>query len=228
MKLRLIPKYSLGKKFKPTFASFQQLNFPIVNNYSIDPIKIEDDFIQPYRQQSSQQPIITIENIPSLYGTPQEEPIKEEKKTEKKSEKKTESKKETPQSSEGSSLAAKIVATAVQFDGGKYVSGGTKPEQGGFDCSGLISYAYRSNGVDIPRTTYGMFKMGSEVSLKDVKPGDVICTPGSGYTKKHVKMVSKIVDGQIYVIEASGRKVGIVERPLTKTNNIITIRRVLT
>lgn len=40
-------------------------------------------------------------------------------------------------------------------------------------------------------------------------------------------MVSSVSDGQIFVIEAKGKKWGIVESPLTYTDNIKSIRRIL-
>ena len=133
-----------------------------------------------------------------------------------------------PVTSSNNTLINNIINNARQYVGGKYISGGHKPENGGFDCSGLLYYVFNKNGIKLPRATFDIFKFGQEVkSLSDVKPGDIICTPGKGYTKKHVKMVSKIENGQIYTIEAKGRKWGIVEGPLTKTNNIVTIRRVI-
>lgn len=119
-----------------------------------------------------------------------------------------------------------VVDIARQFVGTKYSWGGTTPKTG-FDCSGLIYYAYKQKGINIPRTAKGMETAGQEVpSLQDVKIGDIICTPGSGQSGKHVKMVSKVENGQIYTIEAKGKKYGIIETPLTNTSNITTIRRI--
>ena len=73
-----------------------------------------------------------------------------------------------------------------------------------------------------------METVGSEINdIKDVKLGDIICTSGTGETGRHVQVVSKIQDGQIYTIEARGKKDGIIESPLRSTENILTIRRVL-
>lgn len=119
-----------------------------------------------------------------------------------------------------------VVDIARQFIGTKYSWGGATPKTG-FDCSGLIYYAYKQKGINLPRTAKGMETAGIEVpSLQDVKVGDIICTPGSGQTGKHVKMVSRIDNGQIYTIEAKGKKDGIIETPLTNTSNITTIRRI--
>ena len=98
----------------------------------------------------------------------------------------------------------------------------------GFDCSGLVQYVYKQNGINLPRTVKDLEKAGTEVpTLADVQIGDLICTPGSGQSGKHVKIVSRIEDGQIFTIEAKGKKDGIIETPLTNTSNITTIRRVL-
>lgn len=133
---------------------------------------------------------------------------------------------EPQQKNTSNSLAQNAVELARSYVGGNYVYGGKNPNSG-FDCSGLISYVYKQSGVDIPATTFELFKTGTEVSLSNAQIGDIICTPGSGRSGRHVKMISKIdPDGQIYTIEAKGRKYGIVESPLTRTDNIVTIRRI--
>lgn len=44
----------------------------------------------------------------------------------------------------------------------------------GFDCSGLISYIYGKYDIDLPRSTYDMVKRGREVSLEDIRLGDLV------------------------------------------------------
>lgn len=123
--------------------------------------------------------------------------------------------------------AQSIVNLARQFVGTKYQWGGMTPSTG-FDCSGLVQYVYKQNGINLPRTVKDLEKAGTEVpTLADVQIGDLICTPGSGKSGKHIKIVSRIEDGQIFTIEAKGKKDGIIETPLTNTSNITTIRRVL-
>lgn len=168
----------------------------------------------------------TEQYVPTEKDTQEQQTQKQEVKQEAKQE--TASSEAKPDETASPSKINDIINTARKFVGGKYVSGGYRPESGGFDCSGLLYYAFNQNGVKLSRATYDIFKQGQEIKdIKDVQPGDIICTPGSGKTRKHVKMVSKIVDGTIYVIEAKGRKYGILEHPLTKTNNITTIRRIV-
>lgn len=127
-----------------------------------------------------------------------------------------------PQLDNSLPTALKVVDTARSYIGMKYILGGKDPKNGGFDCSGLIHYVYAQNGIETPYMSKDFRTVGTEVKgLNNVRPGDIICTEG------HVKMVSKIEDGHIYVIEAKGRKWGVVENILNKTNNIITIRRVI-
>lgn len=123
--------------------------------------------------------------------------------------------------------AQNVVDLARQFVGTKYQWGGMAPSTG-FDCSGLVQYVYKQNGINLPRTVKDLEKVGTEVpTLADVQLGDLICTPGSGKSGKHIKIVSKIENGQIFTIDARGKKRGIIEEPLTNIDNITTIRRVL-
>lgn len=122
----------------------------------------------------------------------------------------------------------KLIDTARSFVGTRYTWGGKKPETG-FDCSGFISYVFKENGINVPSSTAEIFNYGQSISLEDAKVGDIICLSSSGPTGRHVKLISDIdKNGNIYTIEAKGKKDGIVEELLTNTNNIVSIRRVST
>lgn len=118
------------------------------------------------------------------------------------------------------------IKIARSFVGSKYVYGGSNP-QTGFDCSGLIQYAFKQSGIDLPRTASALGKTGQEVpSLDSARIGDILYTKGTGPSGNHVKIISDIKDGDIYTIEAKGQKYGIIESKLTNTNNIRSIRRI--
>lgn len=58
-----------------------------------------------------------------------------------------------------------------------YRLGGDSPEEG-FDCSGLVSWAYENSGYAIPRTTVGQEKAGIPISKDAMLPGDIIVFTG--------------------------------------------------
>lgn len=76
------------------------------------------------------------------------------------------------------SIANKAVSIAQQYIGWPYVWGGARPSQGGFDCSGIIDYAYKQagyQGFGSRETTFTLVNRGTAVNSKnDVLPGDII------------------------------------------------------
>ncbi len=69
--------------------------------------------------------------------------------------------------------AQKAVKAAYSQVGKPYRSGGASPRQG-FDCSGLIYWAYRTNGVAVPRRTADQVRAGDSVSRDETLPGDIV------------------------------------------------------
>lgn len=68
---------------------------------------------------------------------------------------------------------SRVSNTALSAIGTRYVSGGTTPNKG-FDCSGLVCWAYAQNGVSMPRTAREQSKVGSSVSKKSLRAGDLV------------------------------------------------------
>lgn len=69
--------------------------------------------------------------------------------------------------------ALRASRVALREVGVPYVWGGDSPS--GFDCSGLVEWAYRRVGVVLPRTTYAMLGVGRAVrSLAAIRPGDLL------------------------------------------------------
>lgn len=77
-------------------------------------------------------------------------------------------------SEEAARLTASVVETALAHMGAPYSWGGT--DQNGFDCSGLIQYAYGQHGVVLPRISRDQMRMGREVDREAdaLRPGDIL------------------------------------------------------
>lgn len=70
--------------------------------------------------------------------------------------------------------ASDIAIHALGLVGTPYRYGGNTPE-GGFDCSGLIGYVYRSRaGVTAPRTVAQLSGFGQEIARTALRSGDLV------------------------------------------------------
>ncbi len=72
-----------------------------------------------------------------------------------------------------------VVGVALSQLGTQYVWAGAAP--GGFDCSGLVMWAYSQVGVSLPHSTYAMYSMGVPVSRDQLQPGDLVFFDGLGH-----------------------------------------------
>ena len=72
-----------------------------------------------------------------------------------------------------------VVGIAMQYLGVPYVWGGASPS--GFDCSGLVMYAYAQMGVSLPHYTGAQWGMGVPVAESDLEPGDLVFFDGLGH-----------------------------------------------
>ena len=77
--------------------------------------------------------------------------------------------------------ALAAIEEASKYIGTDYKWGGSTP-QTGFDCSGLMQWAYAQSGVQIPRVTYTQIEAanGVEVDRSHLKPGDLVFFAASG------------------------------------------------
>ncbi|MFF7750464.1 C40 family peptidase [Streptomyces sp. NPDC007971] len=69
--------------------------------------------------------------------------------------------------------AGKAISAALTQVGVPYVWGGEQ-EGKGFDCSGLMQWAFRSAGINLPRTSQSQMKVGVEVDKQHIQPGDLL------------------------------------------------------
>ncbi len=74
---------------------------------------------------------------------------------------------------------AAAAAAAMQQIGTPYVWGGSGP--GGFDCSGLASYAYSQIGKSVPHYTGAIWNDFPKVPNSDLQAGDMVFFNGGGH-----------------------------------------------
>ncbi|MGQ4880557.1 C40 family peptidase [Billgrantia sp. LNSP4103-1] len=93
-----------------------------------------------------------------------------------------------------------ILATAKSALGTPYRLGGNTPQ--GLDCSGLVEMAYRSAGIQVPRTADEQYR--SLPAVKQAQPGDLLFF-GDRRKATHVGIYRG--NGQMIHAPGRGRKV---------------------
>jgi cell wall-associated NlpC family hydrolase len=78
-----------------------------------------------------------------------------------------------------SPTALNAIKVAGQYLGTSYHFGGASPETG-FDCSGLMQWAYSHSGVTIPRVTYDQIDVGVHIDRSHLVPGDLVFFENNG------------------------------------------------
>jgi len=108
------------------------------------------------------------------------------------------------------SLADSIIATATNAMGRPYEFGGTGSGDDGFDCSGLIQYAYGKHGIQLPRRSVEQAKEGRKIErkLKQLAPADILAFSNRGGPVTHVGLY--IGDGRFIHSATRGVQVSVL------------------
>jgi peptidoglycan DL-endopeptidase CwlO len=69
-------------------------------------------------------------------------------------------------------VAEVALERALAMRGVPYAWGGSTP--GGFDCSGLVLFAYRGAGITLPHSSYAQWDAGRRIHRRDLRPGDLV------------------------------------------------------
>ena len=95
------------------------------------------------------------------------------------------------------------LATARTMLGVSYRYGGSDPS--GFDCSGLVHYAFNSAGIKLPRTSREIFRNSQQVNPTTLQEGDLVFFVISSNKISHVG----IYDGHNRFIHAPSSGKGV-------------------
>ena len=88
------------------------------------------------------------------------------------------------QRTSGGEVPERVAEIAMELRGSPYRFGGDGP--GGFDCSGLVHYAYDRAGARVPRTARGQYEAVRRLYLHQLRPGDLVFFRTTGALVSHV------------------------------------------
>jgi cell wall-associated NlpC family hydrolase len=100
-------------------------------------------------------------------------------------------------------LGERAATIAVKAVGVPYRWGGSSLT-GGFDCSGLIYWAYGRLGIELPHSSYALYQQGRWVARSGLREGDVLFFSGLGHVGLYIG------GGRMVHAPQSGRLVEIV------------------
>lgn len=116
--------------------------------------------------------------------------------------------------------AERAVKVALEAVGTPYRWGGESPATG-FDCSGLVRWAYGRVGVDLPHNSYALYGEGRRVPEPSMEPGDILFFEGLGHVGLYLGR------GRMVHAPQSGRTVEVVRLAATNYGaRLIGARRV--
>jgi cell wall-associated NlpC family hydrolase len=99
--------------------------------------------------------------------------------------------------------AERAVRYALDAVGVPYRWGGESPATG-FDCSGLVRWAYGHVGIDLPHSSYALYGVGRRAAMSRLEPGDILFFEGLGHVGLYVG------NGRMVHAPQTGRDVEIV------------------
>jgi cell wall-associated NlpC family hydrolase len=108
----------------------------------------------------------------------------------------------------GAGGRAAVIAAAAAQVGWPYVWGGESRAEGGFDCSGLVDYAFQAAGVPLPGrpTAAALWSMAQPESPSDLEPGDLVFLGAPTGAPYHVGIY--VGEGTVLSAPHTGARVG--------------------
>jgi len=132
----------------------------------------------------------------------------------------------TVRHSPSASAVQKLLGEGLMYIGVPYRWGGSSPITG-MDCSGLVQLVFRNSvGIDLPRTALEQSAQGNRVSVRELKPGDLVFFNTIGENISHVGIY--VGNGKFLHAPATGKLVRI-DKLYTKfwAQRYVTARRMI-
>ncbi len=73
---------------------------------------------------------------------------------------------------------SELIHVATTYEGQPYVYGGDSPATG-FDCSGIVQYAYSKIGIRLNRTAQNQYDQSTKITANEAKAGDLVFFTGT-------------------------------------------------
>jgi cell wall-associated NlpC family hydrolase len=115
----------------------------------------------------------------------------------------------------GNTIGAQALRVALQQIGIPYVWGGASPS--GFDCSGLVMWAYEHVGIQLEHFTGDQWNEGQHIPTSEAQPGDLVFM----YSLDHVGMY--IGNGLMVDAPSTGQLVQIQAIPWSAVDGVVRI-----
>lgn len=107
---------------------------------------------------------------------------------------------------------AELLNYAYSFKGTPYRFGANGPRA--FDCSAFTRHIFKKYDLLLPRTVQFQYKTGYEISVSDIKPGDLVFFRPRKHNSKrigHVGIVTRTLKGKGFAFIHAARKRGVSE-----------------
>lgn len=130
--------------------------------------------------------------------------------------------------------AKRIVEYAATLLGTPYKVAGK--DEKGFDCSGFVAYAFKSQAIELPSSTKALIELGRQINLSEAAPGDLIFFTGTDSNSTEVGhagiIVSRTSDSTTFIHSSSARssacvKYSVLEASAGYQRRFLMVKRVL-
>ncbi|MEA3418533.1 MAG: C40 family peptidase [Campylobacterota bacterium] len=109
-------------------------------------------------------------------------------------------------------ITEKLITLAKSKLGDSYAPAQAGPDH--FDCSGFVYYLFKTNGINIPRSSLEQSKSGKKLTRSEIKRGDILFF--DTYNRNHVNHSGVYLEKGKFIHSSSGKAYGVTISELDK------------